>query len=158
MNTVEVFTDGSCLGNPGPGGYAAIVIGDGAKKTVAGSDPHTTNNLMELTAVLAALRAIESPSSITVHTDSQLVIGWLQNGWKRNDSDCAVLLAEIENLISEKGHEVSFVKVKGHSRNAFNEECDRVAKMCASVVKSRTEASLSALGVKSRLEVLRKWR
>ncbi|MCI0446609.1 ribonuclease HI [bacterium] len=137
MNNVEVYTDGSCLGNPGPGGYAAIVIGDGSKKTVAGSDPNTTNNLMELTAVLQGLKTVEFPSNITVHTDSQLVIGWLKSGWKRNDTNCAILLSEIETLISEKGHAVSFVKVKGHSRHAFNEECDRVARMCATVIKER---------------------
>ena len=129
---IQVWTDGSCKGNPGPGGWAfrlsTAVNGQEHIKVEFGGLPHTTNNLAELEAVHQALLVIKTKGhTVTVHTDSQLVIGWLSQGWKRKDPECAAKLAEIERLAAAKNLELSFVHVKGHTGIAENEYVNSLA-------------------------------
>ncbi|MDA1216454.1 MAG: ribonuclease HI, partial [Chloroflexi bacterium] len=81
---VDVYTDGSCSGNPGPGGWGAVVLKDGKPQRISGHDPHTTNNRMELTAAIKALEAVSKGTPITVHSDSEYLIKTMTKGWKRN--------------------------------------------------------------------------
>ena len=135
MKSVTVYTDGACSGNPGPGGWAAILKYGSAEKELSGGEPATTNNRMELTAVLKALEALKEPCDVTVYTDSQYISramteGWFQN-WKRagftkkgglkNDD----LWRALDGLLQK--HQVSFHWVKGHADNDFNNRCDALA-------------------------------
>jgi ribonuclease HI len=136
---ITIYTDGSCRPNPGPGGWAAILrawVGcantpDASPyitKEVSGGDPDTTINRMELTAVLEGLKAITKPCQVTIVTDSQNVIGWLSQNWKRNDDAVIRLGAEIDLLIAHKNLTVSFEKVKSHSGHEMNDLADHLAK------------------------------
>ena len=141
-STFTINTDGSCIGNPGPGGFAAIIEYDSKELTVSGGDPNTTNNQMELTAVIEALKATVCISSgvancpITVRSDSQYVInafkqhwlkGWKANGWRNSKGPLPnkELWQELDRLTS--GLRIEWVWVKGHSGDPKNEECDRLA-------------------------------
>ena len=135
MKSVTVYTDGACSGNPGPGGWAAILKYGSAEKELSGGERATTNNRMELTAVLRALEALRESCDVTVYTDSQYISramteGWFQN-WKRagftkkgglkNDD----LWRTLDGLLQK--HHVTFRWVKGHADNDFNNRCDRLA-------------------------------
>ena len=143
-----VYTDGSCLGNPGAGGWAAVVISreTGEVAELAGGAPHTTNNRMELIAAIAALRALKAGSEIELFTDSQYLRnafekGWLRN-WKRRGWQTAAktpvlnqdLWLELDDLMMR--HEVKFNWVRGHDGDHFNERCDRLARAQATKFKS----------------------
>lgn len=133
---VIIYTDGSCLSNPGPGGWAAVILADGKEKELSGGAPDTTNNRMELMAVISALTALNGPCKVTLYSDSQYVInafekgwlnGWKKNGWKNSadnlkNVDLWKLLDKIVKL-----HDVTWVWVKGHAGNKYNEICDRLA-------------------------------
>ena len=137
MKQVEIFTDGACLGNPGPGGYGAILNYKGVEKELCGGESETTNNRMELTAAIVALQALTSPCEVKLYSDSQYLInafelGWLvkwkSNGWKRADN------AEVKNTdlwqrLSEltEIHKVEFIWVRGHDGHPENERCDSLA-------------------------------
>lgn len=135
--SVIIYTDGACAGNPGPGGYAAIIIGENTRKEISGFQEDTTNNRMELKAVIEGLRAIREGSKVKVFSDSSYVIkgitdwikNWKKNGWKTSGKKNVKnkdLWVELENL-SQK-FDVEFLKVKGHAGNEYNEKADNMAK------------------------------
>ena len=138
MKHVDIYTDGACSGNPGPGGWAAILIYKGIEKTVSGGYPSTTNNRMELFAIINALLQLKEPCDVTVYSDSAYSLepffkGWI-NKWK--DSNWKTLSGDsVKNvdlwkalLIELNKHKVNFVKVKGHSDNLYNNRCDEIAR------------------------------
>ena len=137
MKKVNIYTDGACRGNPGRGGWGAVLVYGATEKELSGGDPLTTNNRMELSAVIAALSALKEPCEVTLTTDSQYVVnaiekGWLEN-WRRNNwrkSDRGEVLNVYlwrELLTLLETHKVSFVWVKGHNGHPYNERCDRLA-------------------------------
>ena len=124
MKAVQIYTDGSCSGNPGPGGWAAILVSGKHQKEVVGGTAESTNNRAEIMAVIVSLEALKFACDVTVFTDSQYVIGVLALGWKRKANHD--LLVQADALLAK--HEVRFVKVKGHSGDTMNERCDQLAK------------------------------
>ncbi len=138
MQEVIIYSDGSCLGNPGPGGWASILTCQGVEKIISGGEPHTTNNRMELMAVIAALKLLKFKCKVTVITDSQYVVnafnkGWINN-WEKNgfkgrpNTDCWKVLRELE-----RKHDVTFQWIKGHAGHPYNERCDKEAKLQAEI-------------------------
>ena len=138
MDVVEIYTDGACSGNPGPGGWAAILMCRGVEKEVSGYEADTTNNRMELTAVIEALSALKKPCEVSLYTDSSYVLNafangwiynWVKNGWK-TASKSEVLNSELwQRLLAlTKTHKVAWVKVKGHADNEYNNRCDKLAR------------------------------
>lgn len=137
MKTVEIFTDGACSGNPGPGGYGAVLRYEGHEKELSGGEAQTTNNRMELTAVIVALEALKFPCKVILTTDSKYVVdgiekGWAQswraNGWKKKDKKPALnpdLWGRLLDLLEI--HKVEFNWVKGHAGHPENERCDALA-------------------------------
>lgn len=141
MKHIEAFTDGSCHGNPGPGGWGAILRYDGYELEFSGAEPRTTNNRMELVAVINALRALKEPCEVTLTTDSRYVCdainkGWLKswaaNGWRKSDKK-PVLNPDLWEILLKllAKHRVSFVWVRGHEGHKENERCDKLANMAA---------------------------
>ena len=136
MKQVEVFTDGACKGNPGPGGWGALLRMGSHEKELSGSDPDTTNNRMEMTAVLQALNALIEPCRVLLHTDSRYVIdgmtkwihGWQKRGWI-NASKQPVRNADLWHDLIEaaKRHDIEWIWVRGHSGHPENERVDRLA-------------------------------
>ena len=138
MEEVIIYTDGACSGNPGPGGYGAILMLGENKKEISGGKKDTTNNVMELSAVIEALKLLKRPCKVQLYSDSAYVInaflqhwiyGWMKNGWKtsnKEDVKNKELWQELINLT--KVHDVTFHKVKGHSDNEFNNRCDELAR------------------------------
>lgn len=132
MANIIIYTDGSCKGNPGPGGYAAILLttsqGQQIEKRIGGYSGNTTNNQMELMAVLESLRVIKGYNHIaTIYTDSQNVIGWLSLSWKIKVPAIAILKEEIWQVITEKNLTVNYKKVPAHNGHRWNEEVDQMA-------------------------------
>ena len=135
MKEVTVYTDGACSGNPGPGGWGAILIYKGAEKELSGGEKHTTNNRMELTAVIRALALLKEPCAVTLYTDSQYISRALNEGWlkrwksagftKKGGLKNADLWRELDALLQK--HTVRFVWVKGHADNEYNNRCDQMA-------------------------------
>ncbi len=137
LKFVEIFTDGACSGNPGPGGWGAILRYKGVEKELSGGSANTTNNRMELTAVISALQALKEKCNVTICTDSRYVCdgitkgwaeSWRKNGWRKSDKKPALnsdlwdlLLRELER------HEYKFVWVEGHAGHTENERCDKLA-------------------------------
>jgi ribonuclease HI len=136
LKTIEIFTDGACKGNPGPGGWGVILRMGRHEKEMSGSDPQTTNNRMEMTAVIRALNALTEPCEATVCTDSRYVIdgmtkwvqGWQKKGWI-NASKQPVRNADLWHELIEacKRHKVSWHWVRGHDGHAENERADKLA-------------------------------
>ena len=129
MKLVEIWTDGACSGNPGPGGWAAILRFGSAIKELCGSSAGiTTNNQMEITAVKHGLAALKESCQVKVYTDSQLVCGWLSDSpWKCKTSAIRAIRDEIRALIAEKGHQVEYIFTPGHMGDEMNERCDVLA-------------------------------
>lgn len=137
MKFVEIFSDGACSGNPGPGGWGAILRCDGYEKEISGGEAHTTNNRMELTGVIQALSALKYPCKVRVTTDSRYVVdgitkGWAQSwkkrGWKKSDGKPALNPELWERLLELLAiHDVEFAWIKGHAGHEENERCDRLA-------------------------------
>lgn len=137
MKNVEIYTDGACSGNPGPGGWGAVLIYNGVEKQLSGSEKETTNNRMELSAVITALKALKEPCNVTLTTDSKYVCdavnkGWLnswkKNSWKKADKKPVLnidLWQELLPLLDK--HRVEFIWVKGHNGHKYNEICDKLA-------------------------------
>ena len=134
---IYLFTDGASSGNPGPGGYGVILRYKGVSKELSGGEERTTNNRMELTAVITGLSALKEPCAVTLYSDSKYIIDaiqkgwakkWRANGWMRNAKDPALNPDLWEKLLDllEK-HEVTFVWVKGHAGHPENERCDQLA-------------------------------
>ena len=137
MKKVEIYTDGACSGNPGPGGWGAVLVYGGHEKELCGGEAETTNNRMELTAVIEALSALREPCEVTLTSDSKYVVdaltlGWAESwrarGWRKADkspalnADLWARLLELTHI-----HRVSCVWVKGHAGHPYNERCDRLA-------------------------------
>ena len=138
MKKVDLYTDGACSGNPGAGGYGAILIYRGMEKEISGGEPSTTNNRMEIFAVIAGLRCLKESCDVTIYSDSAYTVnafnegwiqGWKTNGWKKADGK-PVLNADLwlELLSLMEPHEIRFVKVKGHADNEYNNRCDALAR------------------------------
>ena len=137
MKQVDIFTDGACSGNPGPGGWGAILRYKGTDKEISGGEAQTTNNRMELTAVIEALKLLKEPCEVTLWTDSKYVAdglgkgwaaGWKKNGWKKADKKPALnpdLWDELLNLNDK--HTITIQWIKGHASHPENEKCDRMA-------------------------------
>jgi ribonuclease HI len=144
MTDVEIFTDGACKGNPGPGGWGAIIRAGEREKELSGGEPLTTNNRMEMMAALKALEALKRPCRITLYTDSiyvrdgitKWVHGWLRNGWRTADKK-PVKNAELWQalLAAAAPHEVQWRWVKGHAGHPENERADQLA--CAAAESYR---------------------
>lgn len=138
MEKVIIYTDGACSGNPGPGGWGAILMYQGNRKEISGGKKNTTNNEMELTAVIEALKMLKFPCQVDLYSDSAYVVNaflqnwignWVKNNWKTSNKEPVKnqkLWKELYELT--KTHEVKFIKVKGHSDNEFNNRCDELAR------------------------------
>ena len=138
MEKVIIYTDGACSGNPGPGGWGVILMYKDNKKEISGGKKNTTNNEMELTAVIEGLKMLKYPCEVEVYSDSAYVVNaflqkwidnWLKNNWKTSNKEPVKnqeLWKELYELI--KTHKVKFIKVKGHSDNEFNNRCDELAR------------------------------
>lgn len=139
MKNVTLYTDGACSGNPGPGGYGAILIYRGIEKEISGGELNTTNNKMEIMAVIKGLEMLREPCNVTIYSDSAYVVNSIEKGWvyswKRNNwvkSDkTKVKNVDLWNRLLElmKLHNITFIKVKGHADNEYNNRCDRLAVM-----------------------------
>ena len=137
MKTVDIYTDGACSGNPGVGGYCAILLYNGAEKVVSGSSKQTTNNQMEILAVIMGLKALKEPCIVNLYSDSAYVVeafnqgwinNWQKNNWKTADKKDVKNKELWVDLFSEYSkHKVNFIKVKGHSDNDYNNKCDKIA-------------------------------
>lgn len=137
MKKVDVYTDGACSGNPGPGGWCAILQCNGAEKVISGGEKETTNNRMELTAVIKALESLKYSCEVKVTTDSKYVcdsvnqgwvFSWKQNNWRKKDKKPALnpdLWQQLLDLLEK--HTVTFHWVKGHNDHPENERCDKIA-------------------------------
>ena len=138
MDKVIIYTDGACSGNPGLGGWGSILMMGENRKEISGGKKDTTNNVMELTAVIEALKLLKRPCKVDLYSDSAYVVnaflqnwilGWIKNGWK-NSSKEEVKNKELwQELFSlTKIHDVTFHKVKGHADNEYNNRCDELAR------------------------------
>lgn len=148
MKEVIIYTDGACRGNPGPGGWAALLLYKGQKKEKTGSEPHTTNQRMELKAAAEGLRLLKEPCRVRLYSDSAYLVnafqqGWLkrwqQNGWQTKNKQPVEnqdLWRELLDL--SKRHRIEWIKVQGHSTDANNNLCDRLAQEAAVSQKGRT--------------------
>lgn len=137
MKSVKIYTDGACSGNPGPGGWAAILEYQGKTKELSGGDKRTTNNRMELSAVISGLKALKEQCEVEVITDSKYVVdgitkgwarSWKKNNWVKSNKQPALnpeLWDELLNLVDY--HVVKFTWIKGHAGHKYNERCDRLA-------------------------------
>lgn len=136
LKQIEIYTDGACSGNPGPGGWGAILQFGENYKEISGFAPDTTNNRMEITAVIEALKSLKYPCTVKVYSDSAYVVNafnqkwivnWQKNNWKSKSG--SVLNQDLwkELLNYTKVHKVEFIKVKGHSDNKYNNRCDELA-------------------------------
>ena len=137
MKSVQIYTDGACSGNPGPGGWGAILSYNGREKELSGGEKNTTNNRMELTAVISALEALKEPCEVELYSDSKYVIDALSKGWARSwkaknwiksDKKPALNPDLWEKLLSLTDiHTVHYHWVKGHAENEYNNRCDELA-------------------------------
>ena len=137
MKKVNIYTDGACSGNPGKGGWGAILVYNEKEKEISGGEAQTTNNRMELTAVIKALSRLKEPCEVCLSTDSKYVCdavtkgwvySWKKNGWKKSDKKPALNVDLWEQLLPLlKTHKVEFVWVKGHNGHKYNERCDALA-------------------------------
>ncbi len=145
MKHVDIYTDGACRGNPGTGGWGAILVYHGVEKELSGGENPTTNNRMELTAAIEALSALNEPCEVTLTSDSKYLVdavtkgwalSWKLNGWKKGDKSPALnpdLWEKLLNLLEI--HRVTLVWVKGHDGHPYNERCDRLATAFADSLK-----------------------
>lgn len=149
MKHVDLYTDGACSGNPGPGGYGAILVYNGREKELSEGFAETTNNRMEILGVIRGLQALKEPCEVTVYSDSKYVVDainkewlfqWEENDWRRSNKE-PVLNPDLwmELLVLMEEHDVSFVWVKGHNEHPQNERCDRLAVAAAQKAKAELE-------------------
>lgn len=137
MKEVTIYTDGACSGNPGPGGWGALLMYGDKSKEISGASKNTTNNIMEITAVLEALKLLKEECDVKLYSDSAYVVNafnqgwiynWMKNNWKTSNKEPVKnkeLWVELYELT--KKHKVEFIKVKGHSDNEYNNRCDFLA-------------------------------
>ena len=137
MKKVDIYTDGACRGNPGKGGWGAVLVYNGREKELSGGERETTNNRMELTAAIRSLACLKEACEVTLYSDSKYLVdaitkgwvySWRSKGWKKADKSPALNVDLWEELLAllEK-HKVTFVWVKGHDGHAYNERCDTLA-------------------------------
>jgi ribonuclease HI len=136
VKRIELHTDGACSGNPGRGGWAAILVYGRHERALSGSEPTTTNNRMELMAVIEGLRALKEPCQVTIYSDSQYVVNafakgwiadWQRRDWRKKNGDLVVNPDLWQQLLAEvAGHEIEWQWVEGHTGNPYNERCDRL--------------------------------
>ena len=138
MDNIILYTDGACSGNPGPGGWGSVLIFNGIEKELSGANPNTTNNVMEITAVIEGLKALKRPCNVNIYSDSAYVVNcfekdwinnWIKNNWvnsKKEPVKNKELWLELLDLT--KSHKVTFNKVKGHSNVKYNNRCDELAR------------------------------
>jgi len=146
MKKINIYSDGACLSNPGPGGWCAILTYNGSEKVLSGGDAYTTNNKMELLAVISGLEALKERCEVEICTDSKYIVdgiskgwakSWRANNWIKSDKKPALnsdLWERLLNLID--GHSVVFTWIKGHSGHEYNERCDEIARKTAEKFKS----------------------
>lgn len=137
MKHVEIYTDGACRGNPGHGGWGAILVYGGREKELSGGERETTNNRMELTGAIEALSCLKEPCEVTLTSDSKYLVdgitrgwavSWREHGWKKPDRSPALNADLWERLLDLLDrHKVTFVWVKGHDGHPYNERCDKLA-------------------------------
>ena len=137
MKTVELYTDGACRGNPGPGGWGAILVYNGREKELSGGEANTTNNRMELMGAISAFEALKVPCNVIFTSDSKYVIdglqkgwavGWKKKGWKKSDGSPALNPQLWDRLLTAIApHTITYHWVKGHAGHPYNERCDRLA-------------------------------
>lgn len=137
MEEITIYTDGACSGNPGPGGWGAILMIGDVRKEISGGSENTTNNIMELSAVIEALKLLKRPCKVYVFSDSAYVVnafnqkwiyGWMKKNWRTAGGDPVKNKELWQELYSlTKVHDVTFNKVKGHADNEFNNRCDEMA-------------------------------
>lgn len=137
MKKLDIYTDGACSGNPGKGGWGAVLVYKGTEKEISGAEKQTTNNRMELTAVIKALQLLKEPCEVNLTTDSKYVCdavnkgwvyGWKKKGWIKSDKKPALNVDLWEELLEQlKIHDVTFNWVKGHNGHPYNERCDKLA-------------------------------
>ena len=137
MKQIEIYTDGACSGNPGPGGWGAVLRYNGREKEISGGEAQTTNNRMELTAVIAALECLKEPCAVELYSDSKYVIdalskgwavSWRKKGWIKSDKKPALNVDLWERLLKlTEVHEIHYHWVKGHADNEYNNRCDALA-------------------------------
>ena len=136
MKKVTIYTDGACSGNPGPGGWGAVLKYGGAQKELSGGDAHTTNNRMEVTAAIEALKALKEGCEVDLYSDSKYLVdsinkGWLQNwvklGFVKKGKPVPNTELWKELLVMLDKHKVNFIWVKGHAENEYNNRCDELA-------------------------------
>lgn len=137
MKEVILYTDGACSGNPGPGGWGALLIWNGTEKELSGGEPNTTNNRMEMKAIVEGLRALKEKCHVKIHSDSALIINahnqnWIQNwqkrGWRKSNKKPVENQDLWKQMLKVMGpHKIDWIKVKGHSTNELNNRVDRIA-------------------------------
>lgn len=137
MKTVTLYTDGACSGNPGPGGWGAILVFNGVEKELSGGEKDTTNNKMELTAAICGLSALNQACIVELYSDSKYLIdgmtknwarSWREKGWKKSDGKPALNIELWQRLLElDELHEIHYHWVKGHAGNPYNERCDALA-------------------------------
>ncbi|MDF1482555.1 ribonuclease HI [Extensimonas sp. H3M7-6] len=151
MNHVEIYTDGACKGNPGPGGWGVWLRSGSHEKELFGGEPNTTNNRMELRAVIEALAALKRPCAVTLHLDSQYVrkgitewlAGWKAKGWRTAAGQPVKnvdLWQQLDALVRERGHRIEWRWVRGHSGHPGNERADALANQGVAQVLERRSA------------------
>lgn len=138
MKEVIIYTDGACSGNPGPGGWGAVLLYGEHRKELTGGDPQTTNNRMELTAAIESMRQLKQPCRVKLHTDSAYMVNcfkqrwyvnWEKNGWKNSRKEPVENQDLWKKLLEQvRRHQVEFIKVKGHSDVELNNRCDELAR------------------------------
>jgi ribonuclease HI len=131
MTTVTIYTDGACKGNPGPGGYAAILSAGPHQREITGGEPRTTNNRMELRAIIAGLEAITKPCSIVVVSDSSYAIGALTGNKIKKNADLITTTLQRIDALNAQGCTIKFEHVEGHAGHPLNEQADRLASLAA---------------------------
>lgn len=144
---VEIFCDGACSGNPGPGGFGCILRSGGREKELSGAEPHTTNNRMELTAAITALETLKRPCDVVLTTDSQYLVkgmtewipGWIRRGWKNSKKEDVLNRDLWERLLEfTRIHRVEWAWIRGHNGHQENERCDALARAAIIGMQQRT--------------------
>ena len=145
MKKVDLYTDGACSGNPGAGGWGAVLIYNGIEKEISGGFPDTTNNRMEIYAVIAGLKCLKTDCELNVYSDSAYTVnainagwldGWMKNGWKKADGKPVLNVDLWQELYALScRHKLTFIKVKGHADNVYNNRCDALARAAIKMLK-----------------------
>ena len=156
MKHIDIYTDGACRGNPGPGGWGAILVYKGHEKELSGGEANTTNNRMELTAVIRALEALRETCEVTLTSDSKYVIdalqlgwakSWRAHGWKKADKSEALNADLWERLLPlTDRHSLNLIWVKGHAGHPYNERCDKLATAFADSLKPADTPAVETTG------------